>query len=194
MNETQKTLSYRKEDYDRWLNGTGLDIGCGRDKLKLEGRQILGFDQIGSGADLEGDANILDGVAHESFDFVYSSHCLEHMDQISTTLKMWGQVVKTGGYLYIVVPDYLLYERCQWPSRYNGDHKHSFTFFDIPESQRHSSVWDLEMILAAASVAGLELITAKIECYGYDWHLLHRTDLDQTLGGACANVVYVFRK
>jgi SAM-dependent methyltransferase len=62
-----------------------------------------------------------------SFDFVASSHCLEHLHDPSDALLAWSQVVKPGGFLIVTVPDFDLYEGGRWPSRYNGDHKWKFT-------------------------------------------------------------------
>ncbi|MBV5346213.1 MAG: methyltransferase domain-containing protein, partial [Rhodoferax sp.] len=60
-------------------------------------------------------------------DFVHSSHCLEHMRDVREALKNWIRIVKPGGFLILTVPDEDLYEQGQWPSRFNTDHKWSFT-------------------------------------------------------------------
>ena len=61
------------------------------------------------------------------FDFVHSSHTLEHMQDPRIALANWARIVKPGGYLIITVPDEDLYEHGHWPSRYNPDHLWSFT-------------------------------------------------------------------
>lgn len=59
-----------------------------------------------------------------SQDAVYSSHCLEHIDDWRASLQEWFRVVKVWGYLIIVVPHQMLYEKkVAPPSRFNGDHK-----------------------------------------------------------------------
>lgn len=51
------------------------------------------------------------GVDDESFDFVYSSHCLEHMYDVQTSLKNWFRVVRKSGYLILAIPHRNLYEK-----------------------------------------------------------------------------------
>ena len=63
----------------------------------------------------------------ESFDFVYSSHTLEHVMDPAITLRNWWRVLKPGGYLLVYIPHRDLYEKKKTlPSNWNFDHK---TFF-----------------------------------------------------------------
>lgn len=138
--ETYKTRKRREREgfFDKYCQGEGLDIGYGGDLV------VPGC----SGWDLEnGDAQYLASIEDESFDFVYSSHCLEHMTNVRTALKNWFRVVRRGGYLIIAVPHRDLYEkRKELPSRWNGDHKHMFLLgkaeapdtLDIEEEIRES--------------------------------------------------------
>jgi len=68
-------------------------------------------------------------VKDETFDFLHSSHCLEHMVDVRVALKNWVRIIKPGGYLIITVPDEDLYEAGNWPSKFNSDHKHTFTIY-----------------------------------------------------------------
>ena len=43
------------------------------------------------------------------------------------TILDWWKLVKPGGYLFVVVPDEDLYEQGVFPSRFNNDHKATFT-------------------------------------------------------------------
>ncbi|MRR50631.1 MAG: class I SAM-dependent methyltransferase [Rhodocyclaceae bacterium] len=111
----------------RYFRGNGIDVGGGIDSLALYreffplARNIFVYDQE------HGDAQHLDNIVDDSFDFLYSSHCLEHMRDAAEALENWLRVVKPGGHLVINVPDEDLYEQNQWPSRFNSDHKISFT-------------------------------------------------------------------
>jgi SAM-dependent methyltransferase len=67
------------------------------------------------------------GVADGTFDFLHASHSLEHMRDVNIALEHWIRIVKPGGFLIITVPDEDLYEQGHWPSRYNTDHKWTFT-------------------------------------------------------------------
>jgi SAM-dependent methyltransferase len=64
----------------------------------------------------------------ESQDAVFSSHCLEHVDDASATITEWFRVLKTDGFLVICVPHQHLYERkSNPPSRWNRDHRRFYT-------------------------------------------------------------------
>lgn len=118
--ETSKAHARRVREgfFEKYCQGEGLDIGCASDPLTPEC----------SGWDLpNGDAQYLDGVEDESFDFVYSSHCLEHMVDVRIALKNWFRVVREGGTLILYIPHRDLYEKKRTlPSRWNIDHKHMF--------------------------------------------------------------------
>lgn len=69
-----------------------------------------------------------DGVrlpfADGSVDAIYSSHCFEHIADYKSALRDWYRVLKVGGYMVIVVPHQLLFERRRrLPSLANWDHK-----------------------------------------------------------------------
>lgn len=67
-------------------------------------------------------------VADGHYDWLYSSHCLEHIENWPATLKEWFRVVRPGGHIITVVPHRDLYEKKMGlPSRWNGDHKRFYT-------------------------------------------------------------------
>lgn len=118
--ETAKAYRRRVREgfFGKYCRGEGLDIGYGSDPVTPE---CSGWDMR------NGDAQYLDGVGDESFDYVYSSHCLEHMHDVRTALRNWFRVVRQGGYLLLAVPHRDLYEKkSRLPSRWNIDHKHMF--------------------------------------------------------------------
>lgn len=118
--ETSKAYSRRRREsfFENYCIGKGLDIGYGGDLLT---------DNC-SGWDFEdGDAHFLKGIHDSEYDYVYSSHTLEHMRSPDLALKNWWRVLKPGGYLIIYVPDRELYEKKRYlPSRWNYNHKHFF--------------------------------------------------------------------
>lgn len=66
-----------------------------------------------------------------SQDAVFASHCLEHIEDYRNAIRDWFRVLKTGGFLVVMVPHQFLYEKhLAKPSRYNADHKRFYT----PES------------------------------------------------------------
>jgi SAM-dependent methyltransferase len=118
--ETSKARGRRIKEgfFEEYCSGKGLDIGFGGDLLK-DGCRAW---------DLEhGDAQYLEGIDDSEFDFVYSSHTLEHMVHPDIALRNWWRVLKNGGYLILYVPHRDLYEKKKdLPSRWNPDHKHFF--------------------------------------------------------------------
>jgi len=125
--ESSKAMSRRmsgseKKMWEDIFTGKGIDIGPGDDLIKIEG--VIGFDVE------DGDANNLhEYFAEESFDFIHASQCLEHMHNPVTALKSWMKILKTGGHAIITIPSWELYEGMIWPSRYNPDHKSTFSMW-----------------------------------------------------------------
>lgn len=132
MREASKAMLRRfnkdhilKTTYEKVFSGKGIDIGCGDDPCNREVKvpvELVPFDLD------HGDANKLDEYfAPESFDFIHSSHSLEHMVKHPwETIETWAKVLKPGGWICITVPDFMMYEKGLWPSRFNGDHKWAF--------------------------------------------------------------------
>ena len=130
MYEQSKAAKRRFYDgsfHARYFVGEGIDIGGKPDPLARYVGLFVGMKSVRTWDIEDGDAQYLRDVPDNQYDFVMSSHCLEHMVDVSEALKNWIRVVKKGGYLIITVPDEDLYELGFWPSRWNGDHKHTFT-------------------------------------------------------------------
>lgn len=125
--ESRKTWKEKLENgfFDKYMSGIGLDIGgtgyVSDVKPILPSAIIVDLDYPG-----------YDGYrlpfADQSQDYVYSSHCLEHIYNDERTIKEWFRVLKVGGHMIIVVPHQWLYEKKQYkPSRFNEDHKRFYT-------------------------------------------------------------------
>ena len=111
MYETSKSLirrSYDKRFATRWLVGTGIDIGAGLDPLGVYAPLFPLMGPVRAWDMIDGDAMLMEGVADRSYDFVNSSHCLEHLADPGVSLQ--------SGHLLIIVPDEDLYEQGVWPS------------------------------------------------------------------------------
>ncbi len=66
--------------------------------------------------------------ADNTQDAVYSSHCLEHIDDYVGALREWHRVLRIGGFMIVSVPHQFLYEKkFARPSRWNADHKRFYT-------------------------------------------------------------------
>ena len=108
----------REGYFEKFFVGDGIDIGCGDDPLTPDCHQW----------DLpQGDAQELPGIEPARFDWVYSSHCLEHLVDPFRAVARWWEVLRPGGCLLFVAPDEDLYEQGTWPSQFNPDHKWTFT-------------------------------------------------------------------
>src|SRR5882672_7208044 len=101
--ETSKARARREEDgfFNRFCQGRGLDVGHGGDPVSPGCAEW----------DIEdGDAHLLAGVPNDAFDFVYSSHTLEHLENPALALRNWSRVLAPGGHLILFLPDRDLYE------------------------------------------------------------------------------------
>jgi SAM-dependent methyltransferase len=159
MNETTKSKPFWGRIEKLALEGKGIDIGCGLDPVSPTARRF----------DLEhGDANIISQFIKEEFDFVYSSHCLEHMHDPRAALLEWWKLVKPGGFLFVTVPDEDLYEQGVFPSRFNDDHKATFTISKSSSWSPFShNVFELARILPGGEIQSIQL-----EDRGYERRLL----------------------
>lgn len=79
--------------------GVGYDIGYCKEAWKLPG--ATGID-ISDGSGYHAN-NLPEGVL---VDYIFSSHCLEHVDNWTYTLEYWLKHLKTGGILFMYLPDY----------------------------------------------------------------------------------------
>jgi SAM-dependent methyltransferase len=141
------------------LRGDGIDIGCGTDPVFPH---VTRFDLA------QGDANHVSRYIDRQFDFVYASHCLEHMVDPRLALAQWWGLVKPGGVLFVIVPDEDLYEQGFWPSRFNADHKWTFTI------AKHSS-WSpvsINLFDLARTLPDGEIMDIRLQDAGYQRHLL----------------------
>jgi SAM-dependent methyltransferase len=192
MKETSKSVMRRLHDsrfITRYFVGDGVDIGCGSDPISLYGGLFPLMKSLKTWDLPDGDAQLLEGLTDESFDFVHSSHCLEHMRDPVEALKNWFRVLKVGGHLVILVPDEDLYEMGVFPSRNNTDHKWTFTLWkESSWCDKSVNVVDLIKTLGAeAQVLKMELLDSS-----YRYRL---PSMDQTLTpiGECA-IEIIIRK
>lgn len=135
-NETAK-IRWRVLSY---LRGAGLDIGCGPWKISphavgIDGNFYPGAPE-GSKPNLRMDCSKLPIFADECFDFVFSSHLLEHIHDTEATLREWLRVLNPGGHLVLYLPHKNFYPNIGQPGA-NPDHKHDFVPADIVKVMRH---------------------------------------------------------
>lgn len=132
MYETSKSIFHKLKDSryaTRYIKGNGIDIGSGPDQLKQYHEFFPSMRSCCSWDLKDGDAQIMGKVEDNFYDFVHSSHCLEHMLDPKVALNNWIRILKPEGFLICIVPDEDLYEQGIFPSTYNPDHKNTFTIF-----------------------------------------------------------------
>ncbi len=177
MNETSKCFARRvaRGDFKRYLSGKGIDIGCGPDLLRS-----MAITTVKSWDKADGDAQLLETCRDEEFDFAYSSHCLERMRDIKEALTNWIRVVRVDGFIYIVVPDYVLYEKMRFPSRFNPDHKHTFSMDLKRRKVARYTHWNIESDLVPIIVeCGVAVSRVELEDFDFDYNV--GPDIDQTM-------------
>ncbi len=81
------------------------------------------------------DATNLSDIKDDEYEFVISSHCLEHIANPLKALQEWLRVIKPGGIILIVVPN----------KEYCFDHRRSYTSFQhiLADYESHTSENDL---------------------------------------------------
>lgn len=77
---------------EQFCKGVGLDVGCG--DWPLPG--AVGIDRK-----MNHDVN---AVPHGPWDFIFSSHLLEHLANPINTLEHWQANIKPGGVLFLYLP------------------------------------------------------------------------------------------
>lgn len=105
-----------------FCKGKGYDVGFCKEEWKFPG--AIGID---IGLNNGFDANHL---PEEEVDYIYSSHCLEHVDNWIETLELWISKLKKGGILFLYLPDF---SQKYWRPWNNRKHKHCLTPLIIKE-------------------------------------------------------------
>jgi len=96
--------------------GDGVDIGCNRPEWAFPGARPI--DKI---FDDGYDAYNLPG---NSYDYIFSSHCLEHLPDWVSAMEYWTESLRVGGVLFLYLPDV---SQKYWRPWYNHKHLHVFT-------------------------------------------------------------------
>ena len=164
MKECSKSISRRLSNPNfmrLYFRGKGLDIGGRPDPLSLYTELFPLITNVRTW-DLEnGDAQYLTSIKDETYDFVHSSHCLEHLNDPSEGLKNWLRILKPNGYLIITVPDEDLYEQGKFPSTFNKDHKHTFTIYKQTSwSKKSINIIDMIKMFDNIVVEKIELLNS----------------------------------
>ena len=111
----------------KYCRGQGLDLGCGSSKIRTE---AIGVDLYNPAADTNLDARNLEQYASGHFDYIFSSHLLEEIDNTEATLKEWLRILKNNGNIVLYQVDNDKYFPIGHP-QCNGAHRHHFSIKDL---------------------------------------------------------------
>ena len=111
----------------KYCTGQGLDLGCGNVKIK---RDSIGIDLLSPLADMGIDARLMPCYPDNQFDYIYSSHLLEEIQDTEPTLKEWLRILKDDGYLVLYQVDKEYYHSLDDP-RCNQRHIHHFSWEEL---------------------------------------------------------------
>lgn len=128
-----------------YLRGRGIDIGAGDFKIlphaisvdNMHHNEVFGFRYK---PDIVAEADDLSIFGSQSFDWVYSSHTLEHVADMGKTLREWWRVLKPQGLLVMYLPHKDFYPNIGKPGA-NPDHKRDFVPADVIAAMPNG--WDL---------------------------------------------------
>ncbi len=193
MHELSKSIARRLRDPGftcHYFSGMGIDIGAGEDSLDSWSELFPRIKSVDSWDRADGDAQLMLSVLDNTYDFVHSSHCLEHMVDPSVALKNWIRICRPGGYIVVMVPDADLYEQGFWPSRFNRDHKHRFSMTrGIDEGCICLPVW----LGQSQRELGVQLFRIQLLHETYRWSM--PPGKDQTLNAVTESAIeFVLRK
>lgn len=96
--------------------GNGVDIGCMKKEWAFPGAFPidLSFDDQWDAFNLP----------EKDYDYIFSSHCLEHLDHWVNAMDYWYDSLKKGGVLFLYLPDF---SQKYWRPWNNKKHIHVFT-------------------------------------------------------------------
>lgn len=103
---------------EKICKGKGLDIGCKKKEWAFPGATPIDID-----LEDEWDAY---NLPDEQYDYIFSSHCLEHLENEWDVVSYWHSKLKRNGvlFLYLPHPDCLYWQPNRMPTKL---HKHSLT-------------------------------------------------------------------
>jgi predicted SAM-dependent methyltransferase len=108
--------------------GEGYDIGCMKKEWAFPGSIAI-------------DTSFNDGyhatnLPKKDVDYIFSSHCLEHIPDWVDVMDYWYDHLKIGGTLFLYLPDY---SQVYWRPWNNTKHKNIFTPEIIKDYMLHKS-------------------------------------------------------
>lgn len=109
-----------------YCKGFGYDIGCMKKEWAFPNSSPidLSFDDEYHALNLP----------KKDVDYIFSSHCLEHVNDWVEVLDYWYDTLKIGGVLFLYLPSY---DQEYWRPWNNNKHKNIFTIDIIKDWMTH---------------------------------------------------------
>lgn len=111
-NASQFSIPFAKH----FCKGVGYDIGCNRLDWAYPGATAVDL--------LFDDEWEAYNLPDTKVDYIYSSHCLEHLPDWIKALDYWTDKIRTGGVLFLYLPHY---NQEYWRPWNNRKHLHVFS-------------------------------------------------------------------
>lgn len=198
-NECRKAMYRRLHDpafHQRYFVGRGLDVGGGEDGLDRYAFMFPRIQDVYVWQHDMGDATYLAEMDPAwQFDFIHSSHSLEHMGDYEHALLSWLKHLRVGGHIIVTVPDFEMYEHNKWPSIRNADHKTAFVMNAARFVKDAPPVVNLCARLPL--LAGILIVKIERMEATFDWSHGVEEELDQTCWGSGAAescIEFILRK
>jgi SAM-dependent methyltransferase len=121
-NASQFAIPFAKH----FCSGTGVDVGCNKYDWLFPG--AIPVDPI-----LDNRFHALE-LGFSGLDYIYSSHCLEHLDSWVEAVEYWHKCLKTGGVMFLYLPDF---SQVYWRPWNNRKHKHIIRADDVQNLMIH---------------------------------------------------------
>lgn len=147
--------------------GSILDFGCGTGEflqtMKSSGWHIQGLEVSDSARqkaeELNGQKFIrsLDEISGAQFDVITAWHVIEHVPELTQTVKKLKEVLKQDGVIFIAVPNY------QSPD--GEKYKNHWAGFDVPRHLWHFSKKSMAVLLSTAGFKLVDTIPMKLDAY-----------------------------
>jgi hypothetical protein len=98
------------------LSGFGYDIGCMKEEWAFPGSYPIDIDF--------NDPYDANNLPEQDPDYIFSSHCLEHIPDWVHTMNYWHERLKENGTLFLYLPEY---SQEYWRPWNNRKHVNAFT-------------------------------------------------------------------
>ena len=120
-----------------------LDIGCGNNKMN----GAIGIDRTSlPNVDIVHDLNSLPyPFEHDTFDEIYATHIIEHLDSITRTMEELHRIAKPNAKVTIITPHYSDFQSWNDPTHKWHLTTYSFRYFEPEKESNHYSTARFEV-------------------------------------------------